>query len=152
MTDVLNNRLLFELECEIGVPIDAGDPGGGVRRCIPLFGGHFSGDINGELVPGGTDWQTVLPNGTIELSAHYALRTDRGEHIEVQSIGVHHIPPDVMAQLARGERVPPDAYYFRTHMRFRTGAPALARFNPMLAVSMGARRSNRVRLRVFEVL
>jgi hypothetical protein len=152
MNDVLNNRLLFELEAEIGTPIDVGDPGGGVRRCIPLFGGRFSGDINGELVPGGTDWQTVLPNGTIEIAAHYALRTDSGELIEVQSIGVRHAPADVMAQLARGERVAQTAYYFRTHMRFRTGAPALARLNPMLAVSMGERRAKLVHLRVFEVL
>jgi Protein of unknown function (DUF3237) len=147
----LATRHCLTLECQVGKPFDAGDPGGGVRRCIPLMGGRFYGDLEGELVPGGSDWQTILPNGTIELSAHYALRTNTGAVIEVSSIGLRHASPEVMERLNRREAVAADQYYFRTHMRWRTGAPELARWNTRLLVSRGERQASIVRLEIFEI-
>ena len=45
-----------------------------------------------------------------------------------------------IAALARGERVDPVSYYFRTLPRFDTGHPKYAFLNRLLAVSMGDRR------------
>src|SRR5215472_1791406 len=148
---LLPTRLLFTLEAEVGAPIDIGDTPTGARRCIPLFGGRFFGEIEGELVPGGADWQTVLPGGLLEISAHYVLRTRAGEAIEVLSNGVRHAPEEVLARLARGDSVSREEYYFRTHIRFRTAAPGLAYLNKLLAVSMGERFQTSVRLTVFSV-
>ena len=148
----LPTRLLFTLEAEVGRPLEIGKTPGGVRRCIPLFGGRFVGEIEGELVPGGADWQTVLPDGLLEISAHYALRTRSGEHIEVLSNGLRHAPQDVLERLSRGEAVSMQEYYFRTHIRFRTAAARLAYLNTLLAVSMGERFPSSVRLSVFRVL
>jgi hypothetical protein len=150
--EILPTRLLLTLEAEVGRPVEIGETPTGTRRCIPLFGGRFFGEIEGDLVPGGADWQTVLPDGTLEISAHYALRTRAGEAIEVLSNGVRHAPQDVLARLLRGDSVSAQEYYFRTHIRFRTAAAGLAYLNTILAVSMGERFQSSVRLSVFRVL
>jgi hypothetical protein len=143
MSESLATRWLLTLEVEVGAPLELGDVGSGARRCIPLLGGKFFGDI---------DWQSVLSNGALEIDAHYALRTRSGETLEVVSTGVRHAPAEVLARLARAEPVASHEYYFRTQMRFRSAAPGLARFNTLLAVSVGERLPKLVRLRVFEVL
>ena len=67
------------------------------------------------------------------------------------SNGVRSGPPEVMERLGRGEGVDPSLYYFRTSMRFRTGAPELARLNTVLAIAVAERRANVVVLTVHEV-
>ena len=147
----LATRPLFEIEAEVGAPVEFGDPGGGPRRMIPITGGVFRGAAAGVVTPG-ADWQSVLPDGTIELAAHYGLRTDAGELIEVTSTGLRAGPPEVLARLAAREAVDPSEYYFRTAIRFRTGAPGLLRLNRLLAVSTAKRGPQRVELTVYEVL
>ena len=149
---IQSTRHCLTLEVEVGKPLDLGTSELGTRRCIPLLGGRFWGDLEGQVVPGGTDWQTVLPSGNLELSAHYALETRAGELIEVSSIGVRNGAPEVLARLARGEPVPQTEYYFRTHMRFRSAAPALAHWNLRLYTCRGERQKSTVHLEVFELL
>jgi hypothetical protein len=47
----------------------------------------------------------------------------------------------VIAALARGERVDPATYYFRTTPRFETAHPKYAFLNRLLAVSSGDRHA-----------
>ena len=147
----LATRPFLVIEAEVAAPVTYGDAGEGVRRCIPITGGRVSGDLEGEVLPG-ADWQSVLPDGTIELSAHYGLMTTDGLRIEVTSTGLRAASPEVMARLAAGEAVDRDLYYFRTVMRFRTGAESLKRLNTVMAISIGERMPRGVRLEVFEVL
>jgi hypothetical protein len=56
-----------------------------------------------------------------------------------------------MARLARGEAVPREAYYFRTVMRFQTGAPAWAHLNGLLALAVGRREASAVLLDVYRI-
>jgi len=121
------------------------------RRYIPIIGGSFWGELEGRVLPGGGDWQSVWPDRA-EVSAHYILETAAGGRIEVQSNGLRHGPAEVIARLGRGEAVDPGEYYFRTALRFATGAPALAHLNRLLAVGVGARGPNDVQLQVFRVL
>jgi hypothetical protein len=146
----LATRPLLVIEAEVTAPVAVGDPGGGVRRFVPITGGRVSGAVQGRVLPG-ADWQTVLADGTIELEAHYALETETGARLEVISRGVRSGPPEVMQRLGRGEAVDPALYYFRTAMRFRTGAPELARLNTVLAVAVAERRASVVVLTVYEV-
>jgi hypothetical protein len=139
-------------ECGVERPTTFGDSGEGVRRVIPITGGTVSGEIGGRVLPGGADWQSVLPDGTIELSAHYSLEFADGARVEVTSIGLRAAPPEVMAALNRGETVDPDSYYFRTHMRLRTGHAAYAHLNRSLFLGRGARAPMGVRIEVFRVL
>ena len=148
----LASRLFMSIEITAGEVIDVGDPGGGQRRHVALDGGRFEGEISGKVLPGGGDWQVVAADGSIEIGAHYAIETDQGQRIEVQSSGLRTAPPEVMARLAAGETVDPALYYFRTTLRFRTGVPALARLNRILTVGVGERLPGLVRLKVYEVL
>jgi hypothetical protein len=125
----------------------------GELRLIPIASGQFEGpELRGEVLPGGADWQDVRSDGVLEISARYLLKTDQGELIDVRSVGLRAAPAEVLAQLARGERVPRNAYYFRTAMRFRTASLRLGRFNDVLAVAYGERSANGVHLEVYEVL
>jgi hypothetical protein len=140
------------LEVEVGAAAQIGDMGAGARRFIPITGGRVSGEIQAQIIPGGADWQTVHDDGTLQLEAHYALRTASGAVIEVISNGVRSGPPDVLRRLGAGEVVDPAQYYFRTAMRFRTDASELTHLNHRLYVSRGERRPDNVRLEIFEVL
>ena len=127
---------------------------GGGRRYVPFAGGNFSGrdGLAGVVLDGGVDWQRVRPDGVLEIDAHYALRTDEGEDIEVRSTGLRKASDAVSERLARGDAVAPDEYYFRTHIRLTTAAARLAWLNDLLAVSTGQREREVVHIHVHEVL
>jgi hypothetical protein len=71
--------------------------------------------------------------------------------VEVQSHGMRHGPTEVMARLARGDVVGRHEYFFRTLMRFTTGAPALLHLNKTMALAVASREANRVVLDVYRV-
>ena len=68
------------------------------------------------------------------------------------SQGYRHGPPEVLAALGRGEDVPPGQYFFRTVMRFETGAPDLAWLNRTIGVAIGERKARRVLFEVWRLL
>jgi hypothetical protein len=150
--DIIAARPFLTLEAELGDPSVPGAIGAGSRRFIPIIGGTVSGDIRGTIIPGGGDWQTIHDDGNIALEAHYAFRADDRAVVEVISSGVRAASAAVMQRLQAGDSVNPREYYFRTAMRFRTGAESLRHLNFRLAVATGERRAHSVRLRVFEVL
>jgi hypothetical protein len=124
----------------------------GERRCIPLGGGTVRGpELNGTLVEGGVDWQVNRVDGVLDIAAHYMIRADDGALIEVQSNGLRHGPPEVMARLARGEAVPGDEYFFRTLVRFTTGASQWAHLNRVMAIACGQREARWVRLDLYRL-
>lgn len=156
---------LLSIAIDLEAPELLGDFPLGERRLIRFAGGTFTGslasflgdaldgaaDLRGTVAPGGTDWQTVRPDGVIEISAHYLLRTDGGEPIEVRSDGLRVMTPEVQARVAAGEAVDPGEYYFRTHIRLATSSPRLHRLNRLICVSTGARRAMQVFIDVHEV-
>ncbi len=143
---------VFEIDIRVGEPVSAGTSEAGEQRVVPFESGTFTGSgLEGRLLPGGNDWQTVRPDGALEIRAHYLLETDRGERIEVVSEGVRHAPPGVLERIARGESVPADAYYFRTFIRLHTVAPRLVELNRTLYVSVGERKRDSVHLTVYAV-
>lgn len=142
--------LLMNLRVLVAPPVTV-DPGVPGRRFIPIVGGTVEGVYAGRVLAGGGDWQSILPDGRLEISAHYILDIDGHGAMEIRSDGVRSGPPEVLAALARGEIVDPSLYYFRTAVRMLTSAPGLARLNAVLAVAVGARAPDCVRLAVFEV-
>jgi hypothetical protein len=79
------------------------------------------------------------------------IRADNGALIEVQSDGMRHGPPEVMARLARGEAVARDEYFFRTIVRFTTGAAAWLHLNKVLALAVGQREARAVLLDLYRI-
>jgi hypothetical protein len=127
---------------------------GGGRRFVAFDGGTFEGrdGLAGSVLDGGVDWQQVRPDGVLEIDAHYTLRTEADEAIEVVSQGVRKASASVAARLTQGEPVDPDEYYFRTLVRLSTAAPRLSWLNDLVAVSTGERQQSTVRIHVHEVL
>ena len=140
--------LLTRVVCEVAAAVSLGGPAPhGERRFVPILSGQARGpELSGELLPGGVDWQVLRADGVTEISAHYVIRTDDGALVEVQSDGLRHGPPAVMARLARGEAVPPQHYFFRTLVRLTTGHAAWLHLNRVMALATGQREATRVTL------
>src|SRR5262245_28378977 len=143
---------MAQVRCEVGALVSLGPAKYGERRYVPLRGGTVAGpELNGRIVDGGVDWQVQRADGVLEIAAHYVIRADDGGLIEVQSDGMRHGPPEVMARLARGDDVPREAYFFRTLMRFQTGTPAWSHLNKVMALAVGQRLANLVVLDVYRI-
>jgi hypothetical protein len=92
----------------------------GWRRVSPVAGGAAVGPrLTGEVLPGGADWNLVLPDGSIEFDARYTIRADDGTLILVNNVGIERAQ---MAKLFAGSPIDPDApFYARTLPRFEVG-------------------------------
>jgi hypothetical protein len=145
---------LVDIVVEVEPPDLLGTFPEGERRLIRFVSGTFEGvdGLRGEVAAGGLDWQVVRPDGVIELAAHYWLRTETGDAIEVRSDGIRVASPEVAARIAAGEPVDPGEYYFRTHIRLGTSSERYDRLNRVLAVAWGERKQSTVHIHVHEVL
>jgi hypothetical protein len=144
---------LMTLAVDVGDVVSLGAAPLGERRVIAIVGGTFEGaKLRGVVVPGGADWQIVRGDGVIDLDARYVLKDESGALVRVVSQGLRHGPPDVIAALARGDDVDPARYFFRTVMRFETGAPALAWLNTTIAVATARRKARQVLLDAWALL
>jgi hypothetical protein len=139
-------KRVYRLEATLGEPLDLGDVAQGRRRIVPLTGGTFTGpELSGKLLPGASaDWQTVLPDGTTLGDIRYTLQTVGGDLLYVQSRGVRHGSPEVLARLARGEEVDASQYTFRTSTQIETAAADLGWLNRGVFVGVGGRQADRV--------
>ena len=137
---------VYRLEATLGEPLDLGEFAQGRRRIVPLTGGTFTGpELNGTLLPrSSADWQTVLPDGTALGDIRYTLQTNDGDLLYVQSHGVRHGSPEVLARLACGEDVDASEYTFRTSTQIETAAPALDWLNKGVFISVGGRQPGAV--------
>ena len=145
-------RRLCRITARVAPLVSLGEAAYGERRYVPIIGGEVEGEmLSGAVLAGGTDWQIQRRDGTLDISAQYVIRAADGALIEVESRGYRHGPADVMARLAKGEPVSPDDYYFRTAMRFQTGAPAWQYLNSALAIGKAMRRPDAAVLDVFLV-
>lgn len=141
-----------DLEATLDPPIEMGPGRSGRRRIIPITGGKVSGPrLNGRILNLGADWQTIFDDGMAELDTRYALETHDGAVIEIRNYGYRHGPPEVVAALARGEQVPPGAYYMRTQARLETGDARYAWVNRTLFVGTGARFASGVRVALYAI-
>lgn len=136
---------MTQVVCEVSPLVSLGEGPYGERRYVPLGGGTVRGpELNGTLLEGGFDWQINRADGVLVIAAHYVIRAEDGSLIEVTSDGLRHGPPEVMARLGRGEDVDPGEYFFKTLIRFHTGAPAWLHLNKTMAIATGRREAARV--------
>ena len=144
---------IYRLEASLGEPLDVGEVPGGHRRIVPLVGGTFTGpDLRGELVPGvSADWQVLLPDGTALGDIRYTLRTERGDLLSVQSRGVRHGSPEVLARLGRGEEVDASDYTFRTSTKIEAAAAHLDWVNRGIFIGVAGRQPGGVIYEVYLV-
>jgi Protein of unknown function (DUF3237) len=144
---------LMNLSVDVGNVVSMGPGPVGERRVVGILGGTFEGPgLRGEVLPGGADWQIVRSDGVLDLDARYALKEQAGGVVRVLSQGYRHGPAEVLEALGRGEDVDPAKYFFRTIMRFETGAPYLEWLNRTIAVATAKREAQRVLLSAYRLL
>lgn len=143
---------LGTIEVDVGPVVSLGPAAYGERRVVDIRGGRVDGTgLRGIVVPGGADWQTARADGVVDIDAHYSLLLDDGARLEVVSNGMRYGPADVLERLANGDLVDPAEYFFRTFVRFQTGAPHLAHLNRTMVVAVGARYDGLVVLTLYGV-
>ena len=146
-------RHVCDIEVSVGPIRDLGPMPHGRRRIIPILAGTVRGPLlNGEVLPGGADWQYVRGDGVVELEARYSIQADDGSEIAVTNRGLRRAPPEIMERLSRGETVDPALVYFRTVPVFEAPEGPHAWLNQSVFVAMAARFPNAVQIRVFEVM
>jgi len=143
----------FELRATLGPALEVGKRADGtVRRIIPVTGGTFCGPgIQGTVLAGGADWQTVTPDGIAVLDARYTLQTDAGHFIYVSNKGIRHGKPEVLKRIAAGEEVDPSEYYMRTVPELEASAPELDWLRRSVFICSGARLKDGVIIRFYKV-
>jgi len=152
MTALVGNEPIFTVDAELEAVLSVGHTPYGERRVVGISGGTVQGPkLKGRILPGGADWQIIRKDGAADIQARYIIETDRGARVVVDSKGLRHGPPEVLERLARGDKVDPAQYYFRTAMRFETGDKELDWLNRILALARGERSARSVRLDVYEV-
>ena len=145
-------EFIFEAKFEVGSAQEIGHTPDGERRVIAILGGTFEGpSMRGRVLPGGADYQTVAPDGTAHLQAHYTFETDSGVLISVVNRGMRTGSPEVLERIRAGHIVPPTDYYFRTTPIFETAAPELRWMCRSIFVASGQRLPSAVGLRVWRV-
>jgi hypothetical protein len=87
----------------------------------------------------------------LEIAAHYVIETDAGALVEVQSTGLRHGPPEVLARLAAGDVVDASEYFFRTLVRFSTGHRDWLHLNKVMAIARGQRQARKVLLDLYRL-
>ena len=152
MTSLVGQLPIFTVKAELAPMLSLGHTPYGERRVVGITGGTVQGPkLTGRILPGGADWQIIRKDGAADIQARYIIETDSGARIVVNSVGLWHGPPEVLERLARGDKVDPAQYYFRTVMRFETGDAGLDWLNRILALARGQREARSVRLDVYEV-
>lgn len=135
----------FSVRVTLAPPVEVGSFDSERRRFIAITGGTISGPrLQGEVMPGGGDWQSILPGGITQLDARYFLKATDGTVIEVTNPGVRTASPEVIERIAKGEDVDPSLYYFRTTPSFRVAGEQFAWMQRSVFVARGVRRPTSV--------
>lgn len=147
-------ELIFTATVTLDPPQELGQTKYGKRRIIGINGGTFSGpNMQGQVLSGGADWQTVRTDGTADLVAKYSLKTDDGHIIFVENTGVRTAKPEILARLAKGEDVAPSEYYMRTAAVLEVAESSpYAWLNRSVVISTGMRKANSVILKFYKVM
>ena len=126
---------------------------GGYRRVGAIPGGRFEGErLCGNVMEGGSDWQTLRGDGAVTLNVRLNLKTDDGALIMMTYRGIRHGPVDVMQRMEKGEIVDADSYYMRINPLFETSAIRYDWINRVIAVGIGHRRADGPVYNIFEIL
>jgi len=120
---------------ELGATSDLGR-----RRIIPITSGSFEGKrLKGTILNNGADWQVVTAQGLAIIDTRYLLKTSDGALIYLQTKGFRYGPPEVMAEVAKGNPVDPAKYTFRLTMSFETADPRYTWLNRAIGVGSAMR-------------
>lgn len=146
-------RPLFAVKLDVRPLLVVGETPTTNRRIGLVHGGRFEGDrLSGEVLDGGSDWQSLRTDGSLLLDVRINLRTDDDAIICMTYKGLRRGPADVIAAIEKGRPVDPASYYFRISPMFETASEKYAWLNGVLAVGLGHRFEDGPIYNVFELL
>jgi hypothetical protein len=149
----LRTRALFIMRLDVRKLLIVGATPGGYRRIGVVPGGSFEGErLSGEVLDGGSDWQTVRTDGATTLNVRLVLKTEDEALIGMTYRAIRYGPPDVVARMENGEVVHPESYYFRINPLFETADAKYDWLNRVVAVGIGHRQAEGPIYSIFEVL
>jgi hypothetical protein len=151
--DMPQLEFVCEIQVNIAKPYDLGNTGAGTRKIISLLGGKFEGPMmKGNVLTGGADWQLIKDNDVADIDARYILETDDGSLIYLSNTGMRVASKEVLKQLAAGEIVNENEYYFRTIPVFETSSEKYNWLMKSLFIAKGIRNPDNVIIQVWKVL
>jgi hypothetical protein len=149
----LHSRPLFVMRLAVRPLVVVGATPGPQRRIGLIAGGEFEGErLSGEVLDGGSDWQSLRTDGSTTLDVRLILKTNDDALITMTYRGIRHGPAEVIKRMEQGEAVDPADYYFRILPMFETAAPKYDWINRIVAVGSGFRRADGPVYSLFEVL
>jgi Protein of unknown function (DUF3237) len=144
---------LFVMRLDVRKLLMVGATPGAYHRIGIVPGGAFEGErLSGDVLDGGSDWQSVRTDSSTSLNVRLVLRTKDDAPITMTYQGVRHGAAEVMDRIEKGEVVDPGSYYFRINPLFQTAAPKYDWINRIVAIGVGHRRADGPIYSVFEVL
>ena len=149
----LKSAFIGELKIAVTGTYMLGDGPLGRRRIDLLGAGQFEGPrISAKILPGGMDLLLGGSDGAVRPDVRLPLELDDGQTLLIIYRGVRHAPPEVMAKIVAGERVPRESHYLRTAMTFETASQKYDWMNRIVGVGVGRREPGAAVYDVFEVL
>jgi hypothetical protein len=149
----VRSKALFVMHLDVQKPQMIGPTPVGTRRIGVVPSGRFEGErLKGEILDGGSDWQTVRSDQILTLDVRLVLKTDDDALICMTYKGLRHGQNDANARIDRGEVVDPASVYFRTSPMFETSSPKYAWLNGVIAIGIGHRLASGPIYSVFEIL
>lgn len=147
----LSTEFLMEIRVDLDLQI-IGDTPAGHRRLYPIKGGWFKGpQLQGTVLPGGSDSFLVRPDGTGILDVRLTLKTDDDSLIFITYQGLLYHTPSLETKLMSGEAVDWSAYYFRIAPFCETASEKYGWLNRTLSIGVGEVDPNGVSYSVYQI-
>lgn len=90
----------FTLKVDLAPPHEYSITNAGNKRYIPITGGTVTGPkLQGEILPGGGDWNTVQRNGVVHLYARYSIKAADGTIIGIINEGRGRASEELMGKV-----------------------------------------------------
>jgi len=139
MTSLAHTALMdLSLTVDFAAIRSVGETPAGLRRIVPVTGGHFTGArLSGTVLPGGADWVINRPDGVMVIDVRLMLETADKALIYLTYQGRFLAEPEIMQRFAKGTLLDPADYSLAIIARFECGAPHHAWLNNAIVVGTG---------------
>lgn len=138
MAELTNKHLItLTLDVDFRAMAIIGQTPAGLRRIVPVSGGHFSGDRLSGTVRPGADWVINRPDGVMVIDVRLTLKTADGASIYLTYQGRFLADPDAMGRFGKGMLLPNSEYSLAISAKFECGDERYAWLNNVIAVGTG---------------